>query len=91
MNLKNTFTAMLIGENQELKKKKTDGSLYPYTTVAIMQDGAVANLRMMDDGFQEVQKLEHFKNYKFTAEYNTDYDRYMVVAITPVMTMPGGK
>lgn len=91
MNLKGTFNAMLIGENQEMKTKKADGSLYAFTTVAVMQDGAVANIRMRNDFFAEVQKMEHFKNYKFYAEYNTDFKDYIVTDITAVINMPGAK
>lgn len=91
MNLKCTFNAMLIGESQEMKTKKSDGSLYAFTTVAVMQDGSVANVRMRNDFFEEVKKLEHFKQHKFYAEYNTDYKDYIVTDITPIVNMSGVK
>lgn len=79
MKLKNNFVAMLIGENSELKTRKSDGTMYSYNTVAIMQDGMVDNLRAHENFFKALKDMEHFKMYQFAAEFNTDYKEYVVM------------
>lgn len=81
MKLKNNFNAVLLGESLEMRVRKSDGSLYPFTQVAIMQDNQVCNLRMKSEILEEVKKLEQFKNYKFYAEFNTDYSAFEVVDV----------
>lgn len=83
MKIKGKFVAMLIGENSELRTRKTDGQPYAYNTVAIMQDGMVDNLRVEDGFFKELKNYEHFKQYEFQHTYDTQYSNFVVVAAKP--------
>lgn len=78
MLLNGKFVAMLIGENSELRTRKSDGVVYAYNTVAVMQNGMVANLRVDDKLFQALKDMEHFKQYEMCHVYNTDYSSFMV-------------
>ena len=79
MKLQNKFVAMLIGENSELRQRKTDGSMYSFRTVAIMQNGLVDNIRVEEDLFNTLKDKEHFKQYEMFAYYDTQYSNYVVV------------
>ena len=79
MKLQNKFVAMLVGENSELRQRKTDGSMYSFRTVAIMQNGLVDNLRVEEDLFNTLKDKEHFKQYEMFAYYDTQYSNYVVV------------
>ena len=84
MNLKGKFVALLIGECTEMKVKKGTGEIYPWNTVAIVQDGMAANLRITDgELFKALKDQEHFKRYEFVFEYNTDYQNFVVVNFKP--------
>ena len=89
MKLKNNFDATLIGVMKETKKRKTDGTMYDFVTVAIVQDGACGNLRMMQDLFKSVQEMDFYKEYHFSAEFNSDYKEYVVTGISQKFKMPG--
>lgn len=79
MKVKSQFVAMLLGENSEVRNRKSDGQMYTFCTIGIMQDGQVANIRTTPDIFKDLQNHEHFKKYRFWAEYDTDYPGYVVV------------
>lgn len=83
MKLQNRFVAMLIGENAELRQKKSDGSMYYFRTVAIMQNGLVDNLRVEDNLFDGLKDKEHFKQYEMYAYYDTQYSSYVVTDMKP--------
>ena len=79
MKLQNKFVAMLVGENSELRQRKTDGSMYSFRTVAIMQNGLVDNIRVEESLFNTLKDKEHFKQYEMFAYYDTQYSNYVVV------------
>jgi len=78
MLLKQKFIATLIGENAGLRERKSDGSMYTYHTVAILQDGMVANIRVEEKLFNALKDMEHFKLYEMCSVFNTDYNSLMV-------------
>ena len=79
MLINGKFVAMLLGENSEVRTRKSDGQLYSYNTVAIMQNGMVSNLRVDDKLFQDLKNMEHFKQYEMFHTFNTDYNDFKVV------------
>lgn len=78
MIIKGKFVAMLIGENSEVRNRKTDGQLYTYRTVAIMQDGLVDNVRIDEPIFNDLKNMEHFKQYEMFFTFNTDYSNFLI-------------
>lgn len=79
MTLKGKFVAMLLGENSEVRNRKSDGQLYAFNTVAIMQNNQVCNLRVHEKLFPELKNMEHFKQYEMFFELNTDYNNFIVI------------
>lgn len=81
MKVKGKFVAMLIGENSEVRTRKSDGQLYSFNTVAIMQGGLVDNIRVEETLFKHLKDKEHFKMYDMYFVFDTDYNNFMVVDV----------
>ena len=81
MKIRGNFIAMLLGEKSELRERKSDGQLYNFNTVAIMQDSDVGSIRVHEDVFKDLKNMEHFKVYEMQYEFNTEYNNYIVIGI----------
>ena len=91
MKIKGKFVAMLIGENSDVRTRKSDGQHYSFNTVAIMQDGLVDNIRVEATLFQSLKDMEHFVKYVMYFEFNTDYNSFVIMDMQPFTGASGGK
>lgn len=83
MKVQGKIVAMLIGENCDLRARKTDGVMYSFRTVAVMQNGLVDNLRVEEDMFNRLKDMEHFKQYEMFFTFDTQYQNFVVVDMKP--------
>lgn len=79
MKIKGKFVAMLLGEKSEVRTRKTDNQMYTFSTVAIMQNGEVDNVRVETELAKELPNMEHFKKYEMAFEFDTTYNNMLVV------------
>lgn len=83
MKLQGKFVAMLIGENSEVRQRKTDGVMYSFRTVAVMQNGLVDNLRIEENLFNGLKDMEHFKQYEMYFVFDSQYNSFLVTDMQP--------
>lgn len=79
MKIKGKFVAMLLGEKSEVRTRKTDNQMYTFSTVAIMQNGEVDNVRVETELAKALPNMEHFKKYEMAFEFDTTYNNMLVV------------